>query len=370
MSVLQKVKDATRCKYFEHSFPFDYVFDKEHCKDLYECLRPTMDLCLNGGIGSVLLYGQSGSGKFWFFNSGKGYTVQQIKEFFLKNPFWQTPRYRLSLYVFELTGSHILNFLNGSDQLVQMDVITPSDLDDIFTKVRKIRSDDPYSSQNHLVFQLIICDLQNARAFPGVFNIIELAGSEHKDLRNADMDLKETMNSIHVLKTCIRNRIKTITEPITHGNIQIPFSSSKITSLLSEIFDPSSLRVSRTIFIACVSPSSANVQETIQTLTYATSLNFNSPKVESIESITYPNPYNWTNEEFIRWGMRKSPRFQGSIMCPNRESGMQMTKVPKIEFIKRCMVCGIHERVAKNIHHEFWEMIIEAKTKNREGEVN
>lgn len=101
----------------------------------------------------------------------------------------------------------------------------------------------------------------------GKISFVDLAGSEKlRDSRSEGAMLKET-NSINKSLFVLGKVISALAERDANGTTaHIPYRDSKLTKLLMDSLGGSAL----TLMIACCSPSSLQVEETLSTLTYAT----------------------------------------------------------------------------------------------------
>jgi hypothetical protein len=67
--------------------------------------------------------------------------------------------------------------------------------------------------------------------------------------------------SLRVLKECLRTKVLRAREAKKH--IHVPYRGSKITLLLKDTFDLSSMRQCKTVVIACVSPNALDAKHTV-----------------------------------------------------------------------------------------------------------
>jgi len=114
----------------------------------------------------------------------------------------------------------------------------------------------------------------------GFLYMVDLAGSESaRDVAVHGPDrMRETREinvSLSVLKDCIRGKAQADTQ-LASGNMSsrsklpyIPFRQSALTRVLKHVFDPASTRLCKTVVIACVNPSLADVGSTKNTLRFA-----------------------------------------------------------------------------------------------------
>ncbi|GBF90201.1 kif12 type kinesin [Raphidocelis subcapitata] len=101
----------------------------------------------------------------------------------------------------------------------------------------------------------------------GKLSFVDLAGSERvKDSKSEGVMLKETIN-INKSLSVLGKVISTLAENDAAGTTaHVPYRDSKLTKLLMDSLGGSAL----TLMIACCSPSSLQVEETLSTLLYAT----------------------------------------------------------------------------------------------------
>ncbi|XP_052713150.1 kinesin-like protein KIF12 isoform X8 [Crassostrea angulata] len=98
----------------------------------------------------------------------------------------------------------------------------------------------------------------------GKLTFVDLAGSEKvKDSESSDMTLKES-NNINRSLLVLGNCISSLGDPKKRQG-HIPYRDSKLTKLLADSLGGNGV----TLMIACVTPSSHHVHETINTLRYA-----------------------------------------------------------------------------------------------------
>jgi kinesin family protein 2/24 len=128
----------------------------------------------------------------------------------------------------------------------------------------------------------------------GLLHLIDLAGSEAaRDvaLHGADRmrETREINMSLSVLKDCIRGKAESdlLTfsgDPTSkQRKPHVPIRQSALTKVLKHVFDPAENRACKTIVIACLNPSLADVGPSKNTLRYAEMLRVLVPKTEKME---------------------------------------------------------------------------------------
>lgn len=101
--------------------------------------------------------------------------------------------------------------------------------------------------------------------------MVDLAGSEiARDVTAHGPDLmRETRDnnvSLSVLKDCIRQRALAAT---SKKKLHVPVRGSTLTKILKHVFDGGEGRESKTVVVACLNPSLADVASSRNTLRYA-----------------------------------------------------------------------------------------------------
>jgi kinesin family protein 2/24 len=130
----------------------------------------------------------------------------------------------------------------------------------------------------------------------GILYLIDLAGSEAARDRSAHgvdrmREYKEINMSLSVLKDCIRGRVEAdafSTEETTRRRPRVPFRQSALTKILKHVFDPESGQACKTVVLACVNPSLADVKPSKNTLRYAETLRVLLPA--AAETTSGPKP--------------------------------------------------------------------------------
>jgi kinesin family protein 2/24 len=141
--------------------------------------------------------------------------------------------------------------------------------------------------------------------------MIDLAGSESaRDVAVHGPDrMRETRQiniSLSVLKDCIRGNAQAATAPSSNAanpgrkSPHIPFRQSALTRVLKHVFDPASTRACRTVVIACVNPSLADVSPSKNTLRFAELLRVLVP-VAPERDAGGQGAMSWTNAQLKTW---------------------------------------------------------------------
>lgn len=309
---------------------------------------PLVDLGLRGGVATLFAYGQTGSGKTFtvsgifnplacdiFKRSRLLNTTEPRNKKCFENEencdvnFAQSGSdfahendpVKIHVSVFELLGNNVNDLLTGGEQSKQVDIV-----EDKFGKVQvsgvnefEVNSSDELislvqtgfqhrktettfkndaSSRTHAVCQIRIENLTIKEAEDGVIFIVDLAGSENaSDVQFHDKNLanqtKLINSSLMALKECIRNRALAAKNQDTFYHV--PYRLSKLTLLLRDAFALESRRLAKTVVIANVSPSCADISATLNTLKYVAPLKIGQIGVKKTDP-NPDNPANWSNE--------------------------------------------------------------------------
>jgi kinesin family member 2/24 len=111
---------------------------------------------------------------------------------------------------------------------------------------------------------------------------------------------------LSVLKDCIRGKVQSDALAFSGGpkskqkKPHVPFRQSALTKVLKHVFDPASSQACKTVIIACLNPSLADVGPSKNTLRYAEMLRVLVPTANKTE----PNPMApmaWTNAKLKDW---------------------------------------------------------------------
>lgn len=165
------------------------------------------------------------------------------------------------------------------------------------------------SSRSHAICRIRIKD--PATNSDGLLYLIDLAGSEGaRDVAVHGADrMRETREiniSLSVLKDCIRGKAQA--DSLTSSSSRkpglkmphIPFRQSALTKVLKHVFDSASTQECKTVVIACVNPSLADVGPSKNTLRFAEMLRVLVPATEKTD-LDPMAPMNWTNAQLKKW---------------------------------------------------------------------
>lgn len=269
----------------QHRFRFDHSFDweKENADVYRESVKGVVNHVISGGFGTVLAYGQTGTGKtYTMLEKGIGMIYLAIRDI--------TAFRRSGTVTFcEIYMGQVYDLLDGGKKIQLREVNGVVHLSNsreeafrgheealrIVDKgmcLRKtgVTGANSKSSRSHAVILVNlskegveghVSEAAEQKHF-GSIVFVDLAGSERgSDRKEMGAEVKnegaEINKSLLALKECIRGMEK--------DRRHLPFRQSKLTQILKNSF----VGTSRTCLIATISPTLENVEHTLNTLRYA-----------------------------------------------------------------------------------------------------
>ena len=284
----------------------DRLFDKQSTtEDIYQHVASGLaPFAWNGGVGTLFAYGQTGS--------GKTYTVSQIEKLVAHSLMEGGLEGQRELYmtIVDLAGNSAFDLLNAREPisvLEDADGVTQlsgakehsikhqDEMLDLIERAASFRRTastfkNDASSRSHGICRIRIAN--PATDSDGFLYLVDLAGSEAaRDVAVHGADrMRETREiniSLSVLKDCIRGKVESDalqsagSKAKTAKMPRIPFRQSTLTKVLKHVFDPASSSACKTVVIACVNPSLADVGPSKNTLRYAEMLRVQTPSPAS-----------------------------------------------------------------------------------------
>lgn len=211
----------------------------------------------------------------------------------------------IHMTVVDLAGNSAYDLLNsrqpisiledsfGTTQLAGVNECLVRDVDEMMELVERaasFRRTEPTlkndaSSRSHGICRIRIKNPKAGANFDdGLLYLVDLAGSEAaRDVavHGADRmrEAREINMSLSVLKDCIRNKVECDALKALSASSgrkskpskapRVPYRQSALTKVLKHVFDPAETRACKTVVIACINPSIADVGPTKNTLRYA-----------------------------------------------------------------------------------------------------
>ena len=134
------------------------------------------------------------------------------------------------------------------------------------------------SSRSHAVFTLSLELRIDGKSFTPKMHFVDLAGSERAKRTGASGERLQEGIQINKGLLALGNVINALCEHQQH----VPYRDSKLTRLLQDSLGGNS----RTVMLACVSPSDADLEETLNTLKYASRARFIKNKAVVVQDPT------------------------------------------------------------------------------------
>ncbi|XP_075879241.1 kinesin-like protein kif7 isoform X2 [Nelusetta ayraudi] len=293
----------------DRHFVCDHLFEESGCQeDVYSVsVQPLVDAFFQGFNATVFAYGQTGSGKTYtigeanicsFRDEEQGIIPRAVADVFKLldendlNDFSVRVSY-LEVYKEEFkdlleveTASKDIHIREDKGNIVLCGVkeCEVEGLDEVLSLLESGNTArhtgatqmNPNSSRSHTIFTLYMDQRRgNSRLYGSAtsngpqmlsskFHFVDLAGSE-RILRtgNTGERLKESIQ-INSGLLALGNVIGALGDPKRKGS-HIPYRDSKITRILKDSLGGNS----KTLMIACISPSSSDFDESLNTLNYA-----------------------------------------------------------------------------------------------------
>jgi kinesin family protein 2/24 len=310
------------------NYQVDRLFNSQTTtEDIYnDIVADLIPIAWNGGVGTIFTYGQTGSGKTFTISRLEQLVADSLMN--VSNGSLEGQR-QIYITIVDLAGNSAYDLLNSRKPISILEdsfgvtqmagakehrVNTKDELMDLVEHAATFRRTastvkNDASSRSHAVCRISIKD--PSIELDGFLYLIDLAGSEvARDVITHGADrMRETREinmSLSVLKDCIRNKTKS--DAITVSGApkskpkkpHVPFRQSVLTKVMKHVFDPSSRRPSKTVVIACVNPSLADVGPSKNTLRYAEMLRVQIPMPNTMQFDPMA-PMTWTNAQLKDW---------------------------------------------------------------------
>ncbi|XP_076880969.1 kinesin-like protein kif7 [Brachyhypopomus gauderio] len=291
----------------DRCFHYDFVFEESSTQEeVYaDCVQPLVEAFFQGFNATVFAYGQTGSGKSYtigeanissFRDDEHGIIPRAVAEIFKLLDENDLSDFSVRVSYLEVykeifrdlleieTASkdiHIREDDKGNIVLCGVKECEVEGLDEVLSLLESGNTArhtgatqmNPQSSRSHTVFTVLMEQRRGggSRATGGglhvlssKFHFVDLAGSE-RILRtgNTGERLKESIQ-INSGLLALGNVIGALGDPKRKGT-HIPYRDSKITRILKDSLGGNA----KTVMIACISPSSSDFDESLNTLNYA-----------------------------------------------------------------------------------------------------
>ncbi|XP_061101263.1 kinesin-like protein kif7 [Conger conger] len=288
----------------DRHFHCDFVFEESSTQEeVYSaCVQPLIEAFFQGFNATVFAYGQTGSGKTYtigeanissFRDDEQGVIPRAVAEVFKLLDEEDLSDFSLRVSYLEVykevfrdlleaeTASkdiHIREDDKGNIVLCGVQECEVEGLDEVLSLLESGNTArhtgatqmNPSSSRSHTIFTLLMEQRRSGTGARGPhilaskFHFVDLAGSERiLKTGNTGERLKESIQ-INSGLLALGNVIGALGDPKRRGS-HIPYRDSKITRILKDSLGGNA----KTLMIACISPSSSDFDESLNTLNYA-----------------------------------------------------------------------------------------------------
>ncbi|XP_023990816.1 kinesin-like protein KIF3B [Salvelinus sp. IW2-2015] len=278
------------------SFTFDAVYDSESKQsDIYDdTVRPLVDSVLQGFNGTILAYGQTGTGKTFTMlgmptDNERGIIPNSFNHIFTQISRSQNQQYLVRASYLEIYREEVRDLL-CKDNNKKLDLkenpdsgVYVKDLSSVVSKnVMEIEhvmnigdqsrsvgftNMNERSSRSHAIFMITVeCSEKGADGEDhirvGKLNMVDLAGSERQRKTGANGERLKEATKINLSLSALGNVISAL---VDGKSTHIPYRDSKLTRLLQDSLGGNA----KTVMVATLGPASKNYEESLTTLRYA-----------------------------------------------------------------------------------------------------
>ncbi|KAM9700716.1 kinesin-like protein KIF27 isoform 2-T5 [Dama dama] len=291
-------------------FTFDFVFGKNSTQDeVYDtCIKPLVLSLIEGYNATVFAYGQTGSGKTYTIGGGhvasvvegqKGIIPRAIQEIFQNISEKPSIDFNIKVSYIEVYKEDLRDLLEletsvkdlhiredekGNTVIVGAKECQVESADEVMSLLEMGNAArhtgttqmNEHSSRSHAIFTISLCQVDKNRKaaedgswhshrhIVSKFHFVDLAGSERvTKTGNTGERFKESIQ-INSGLLALGNVISALGDPRKKSS-HIPYRDAKITRLLKDSLGGSA----KTVMITCVSPSSSDFDESLNSLKYA-----------------------------------------------------------------------------------------------------
>ncbi|XP_006902016.1 PREDICTED: kinesin-like protein KIF27-like isoform X3 [Elephantulus edwardii] len=291
-------------------FTFDYVFGKSSTQDeVYNtCIKPLVLSLIEGYNATVFAYGQTGSGKTYTIGGGhvasvvegqKGIIPRAIEEIFENISESPNIDFNIKVSYIEVYKEELRDLLELETSMKDLHIREDEKGNTVIVGAKECEVDsaeevasllqagsaarhtgstqlNEHSSRSHTIFTISLGQVdrileaapdrawQSPRHIVSKFHFVDLAGSERvTKTGNTGERFKESIQ-INSGLLALGNVISALGDPRRKSS-HIPYRDAKITRLLKDSLGGSA----KTLMITCVSPSSSDFDESLNSLKYA-----------------------------------------------------------------------------------------------------
>ncbi|XP_071280947.1 kinesin-like protein KIF27 isoform X2 [Agelaius tricolor] len=289
----------------DHVFTFDFVFGKNSTQEeVYAvCIKPLLVSLTEGYNATVFAYGQTGSGKTYTIGGDhiasvavdeRGIIPRAIQELFNHISEHRNINFRVKVSYIEVYKEELRDLLDletsvkylhiredekGNTVIVGAKEFQVECADEVISLLESGNAArhtgttqmNEHSSRSHAIFTISIHQKQSAEyqnaaqdSIASKFHFVDLAGSERvAKTGNTGERFKESIQ-INSGLLALGNVISALGDP-KRKSVHIPYRDAKITRILKDSLGGNA----KTVMITCISPSSLDFDESLNSLKYA-----------------------------------------------------------------------------------------------------
>ncbi|XP_064258916.1 kinesin-like protein KIF27 [Passer domesticus] len=289
----------------DHVFTFDFVFGKNSTQEeVYAvCIKPLLVSLIEGYNATVFAYGQTGSGKTYTIGGDhiasvavdeRGIIPRAIQELFHHISEHRNINFRVKVSYIEVYKEELRDLLDLETSVKDLHIREDEKGNTVIVGAKEFQVEcadevisllesgnaarhtgttqmNEHSSRSHAIFTISIhqkqsAEYQNAAQDPiaSKFHFVDLAGSERvAKTGNTGERFKESVQ-INSGLLALGNVISALGDP-KRKSVHIPYRDAKITRILKDSLGGNA----KTVMITCISPSSMDFDESLNSLKYA-----------------------------------------------------------------------------------------------------
>ncbi|NXI00902.1 KIF27 protein, partial [Pachycephala philippinensis] len=292
----------------DHVFTFDFVFGKNSTQEeVYTvCIKPLLVSLTEGYNATVFAYGQTGSGKTYTIGGDhiasvavdeRGIIPRAIQELFQHISEHHNINFRVKISYIEVYKEELRDLLDLETSVKELHIREDEKGNTVIVGAKEFQVEcadevisllesgnaarhrgttqmNEHSSRSHAIFTISICQKQSAEyqnntdaaqdSIASKFHFVDLAGSERvAKTGNTGERFKESIQ-INSGLLALGNVISALGDP-KRKSVHIPYRDAKITRILKDSLGGNA----KTVMITCISPSSLDFDESLNSLKYA-----------------------------------------------------------------------------------------------------
>ncbi|CAI4228094.1 unnamed protein product [Auanema sp. JU1783] len=275
----------------EFTFDGAYFMDSTGEQIYNDIVFPLVENVIEGYNGTVFAYGQTGAGKTFSMQgvadipAQRGIIPRAFEHIFVATSTTDNVKFLIHCSYLEIYNEEVRDLL-GTDRTQKLEIKENPDkgvyvaglsmhvchdvksCHDMMVKGFNNRHVgatlmNKDSSRSHSIFTVYVEGMNESGSIrTGKLNLVDLAGSERQSKTGATGERFKEATKINLSLSALGNVISALVD----GKVKhIPYRDSKLTRLLQDSLGGNT----KTIMIACVSPSDNNYDETLSTLRYA-----------------------------------------------------------------------------------------------------